>query len=95
MTQQRQMTIRLNPELYKQAKEKCKEKFGIGLSPLIKVFLKSFVTQSGVGFYIGDANLCEMFNHWLWKKGMEKHKKGRTPTPGPRLKDLYELNKNK
>lgn len=94
MTQQ-QLTIRLDSELYKLAKAKCKDSFGIGLSPLIKVFLKSFVTQKGVGFYVGDEDLCRLFNNWLTKKSWEKDHKWRTPVPGPRLKDLYQLNPSK
>jgi hypothetical protein len=77
--------------LYQMAKDKCKAKFGIGLSPLIKIFLKAFVTQRGVGFYIGDDDLCKMFSRWLGKKMMEKNRKGCAPLPGPQLKDIYEL----
>lgn len=89
---QQQLTIRLDSELYGLAKKKCKDRFGIGLSPLIKVFLKSFVTQGGVGFYVGDDDLCKMFNNWLVKKSWEQKAKGRLALPGPRLKDLYSLN---
>ncbi|OGC82903.1 MAG: hypothetical protein A2788_02305 [Candidatus Abawacabacteria bacterium RIFCSPHIGHO2_01_FULL_46_8] len=85
------MSIRLDDELYRWAKEKCKAQFGIGLSPLLKMFLRAFVTQRGVGFYVGDDDLCKLFNSWLVKKKMEKGRKGCFPIPGPRLKDLYEL----
>ncbi len=85
------MIIRLDEELYKAAKHKCKERFGIGLTPLIKIFLKSFVTQKGVGFYVGDDDLAQLFNSWLSKKRLEKGRKGCAPLPGPRLKDLYDL----
>ncbi|QQR54832.1 hypothetical protein IPG41_06660 [Candidatus Peregrinibacteria bacterium] len=91
MNKQIQLTVRMNPDLYHQAKEKCEGQFGIGLSPLIKVFLKAFVSQRGVGFCIGDQDLAIMFNHWLGKKEMERKQKGHAPLPGPRLKDLYEL----
>lgn len=91
----RRITIRLDEELYQQVKLKCNSRLGIGMSPLIKVFLKSFVTQSGVGFYVGDADLRGLFNKWLFKKGLEKRlkkvAKNYTPLPGVRLKDLYEL----
>ena len=91
MKKQAQLTVRMDPDLYEMAKYKCEERFGIGLSPLIKVFLKAFVSQHGVGFYIGDEDLCGLFNRWLGKKEMEIHRKGCAPLPGPRLKDLYEL----
>jgi hypothetical protein len=91
MAPQKQITIRLDPELYRQVKYKCKTQFGIGMSPLIKFFLKAFVTQRGIGFYVGDDDLCYLFNRWLGKKQYESKQKGGTPFPGPRLKDLYEL----
>lgn len=91
MSKQKQVSIRMDYELYERAKHKCKTHFGIGLSPLIKIFLKSFVTQKGVGFYVGDDDLCKMFTRWLRKKTMEQGRKGCASLPGPRLKDLYEL----
>lgn len=91
MAKQQQMTIRMDSKLYQLAKNKCKTQFGIGLSPLIKIFLMSFVTQKGVGFYVGDDDVCKLFERWLGKKKMERHRKGCAPLPGPRLKDLYEL----
>ncbi len=87
----KQIIIRIDPKLYEQARFKCQNEWGIGLSPLLKVFLKAFVTQDGVGFCIGDQNLRRKFNNWLVKKGLEKNRKGCAPLPGPRLKDLYEL----
>ena len=91
MKKQAQLTVRMDSDLYEDAKAKCEALFGIGLSPLIKVFLKAFVSQRGVGFYIGDDDLCGMFNRWLGKKEMERKQKGHAPLPGPRLKDLYEF----
>ncbi len=91
MAKQRQITIRVDAELYEQVKYKCKNNWGIGISPLIKIFLKSFVTQKGVGFYVGDEDLCKMFNNWLRKKEWDEKFKPNTPFPGPKLKDLYEL----
>jgi len=87
----KQMLIVLDEELYKAAKYKCKDKFGIGLTPLIKIFLKSFVTQKGVGFYVGDDDIRDLFSSWLSKKKLEKGREGCAPLPGPRLKDLYDL----
>lgn len=55
------------------------------------MFLKSFVSQKGVGFWVGDEDLCNMFNRWLYKKSVEKEKDHCNPVPGPRLKDLYQL----
>lgn len=91
MPEQQQMTIRMNKALYRSAKAKCHSRFGIGLSPLIKIFLTSFVSQRGVGFYVGDDDLSKLFNRWLSKKSMEKSRKGCAPLPGPRLRDIYEL----
>jgi hypothetical protein len=91
MNKQSQLTIRLDPELYERAKVKCKRQFGISLSPLIKVFLKSFVSQRGIGFYVGDDDLCVLFNRWIVKKRAEIGRKGCAAMPGPRLKDIYEL----
>ena len=81
----------MDAELYEMAQYKCYAQFGIGLSPLIKVFLKSFVTQKGVGFYVGDDDLCALFAKWLTKKRLDKGKKGGTHLYGPYLKDLYHL----
>ena len=88
MAKQVPMLIRLDEELHKMAKKKCKEQFNIGLAPLIKIFLKAFVTQNGVGFYVGDEDLCRLFNRWLNRKRAEKYA---PRAPGPRLKDIYEL----
>ena len=92
MSKKRQINIQLDDELYQQVRHKCKNRFGIGISPLIKIFLKSFVTQRGVGFYVGDEDLCELFARWLSKKQWEKGlPKNAFRFPQPRLKDLYEL----
>lgn len=81
----------MDSELYDFAKWKCDEKYGIGLSSLIKVFLKAFVTQKGVGFYIGDDDLCQLFAKWLIKKRSDKGKVRGNHFYGPYLKDLYDL----
>ena len=49
-----QFTIRIDVGLKKEAQKKAKEKFGIGLGTLAKLFFKSFVNQSNIGFYVGD-----------------------------------------
>ncbi len=83
-----QMNIRIDPELLRRAKMKCKDQFGISLSCLVKVFLKSFISQFGVGFCVGDQDFKKLFNQWLITKRLPKQK---SRLPGPRLKDLYEL----
>jgi hypothetical protein len=96
---QKKLTIVMNSDLYEMAQDKCYEQFGIGLSSLIKVFLKAFVSQSGVGFYIGDDDLCHLFSRWLAKQSWGKAEFRRewrkrrigTPFQGPRLKDIYNL----
>ncbi len=95
MGKQKQLNIRINAELYEMAQYKCYLKFGIGLSPLIKVFLKSFVTQKGVGFYVGDDDLCQLFAKWLIKKRADKRKVNGFHGYGPYLKDLYDLGNTK
>jgi len=99
MKEQRQLTVRMNEDLYEMAQNKCYDQFGINLSTLIKVFLKAFTSQRGVGFYIGDDDLCKLFSRWLMKRSWDKaeFRKGwrrrrvGTPSPGPRLKDIYDL----
>lgn len=91
MKKQKQLNVRIDAELYEMAQNKCYSKFGIGLSPLIKVFLKSFVTQKGVGFYVGDEDLCNLFAKWLIKKRGDRRKMGGFRGYGPYLKDLYDL----
>jgi len=90
-TNMRQLTVQMDSRLYLAARDKCKSELGIGLSPLIKMFLKAFVTQRGVGFWVGDDDLCRLFSRWLSKKRMEIARKGCAPLPGPRLRDIYEL----
>lgn len=91
ISKQHRLTLRLNKDLYESAKYKCRVDFGTGLTPLIKFFLRSFVTQKGVGFYVGDDDLRLLFWRWLVKKKLERGRDGCAPLPGPRLKDLYEL----
>ena len=87
---QKQLNIRLNEDLYEMAQDKCYGQFGIGLSS---------TSQRGVGFYIGDDDLCKLFSRWLYKQSWSKaefRKEWRkrrigTPVPGPRLKDIYNL----
>jgi hypothetical protein len=52
------------------------------------------VSQRGVGFYVGDDDLCQLFSKWLMKKQMNKGRKGGTHLTRPYLRDLYDLNLN-
>ncbi len=90
MLKEKRLTIRLRGELYDQVKNKC-QVLGIGVTPLIKIFLRSFVTQQGVGFYVGNDDLCSLLARWFYKKAMQKGREGCAPSSGPRLKDLYQL----
>lgn len=93
MSKIRQVNIRLDEELYQLVRLKCHRNFGIGIAPLIKMFLKAFITQKGVGFYVGDDDLCYLIHRWLSKKKMEQGLgKNNARFPTPRLKDLYSLN---
>ncbi|MCK4815348.1 hypothetical protein KA005_06225 [bacterium] len=89
------LTIRLEENLHKNAKYKCKQKFGISLSALIKVFLASFTSQNGVGFYIGDDDICQLFERWLREKAERKVNPNGFAVYRPRLKDLYDLGNRK
>lgn len=68
----KQINIRLPDNLYYAVKHKCHEKFGIGISPLIKFFLKAFVTQKSIGFWVGDTDLDKLFRDWVRGKHIEK-----------------------
>lgn len=94
MSKQIQLTIRLDEELYKTAKWKS-EKLGLPLSTLVRVFLKSFTTQRGVGFYVGDQDLAQLFNRWMSKRQFEKARGGRIAVLGPRLNDIFDLRESK
>ena len=87
----KQINIGLDAELYQLAKIKCKDQFGIGLSPLIKMFLRAFVTQKGVGFFVGDQQLRQLFTSWLTKKYMRKNNSQMPDSWGPRLQDIYDM----
>ena len=88
---QKQLTIRMDAKLYKMAKDKCNKEFGITLSPLVKIFLKSFVTQHGVGFFVGDEDLRKIILKWLSNKQFDKARGGKPIWWGPRIKDIYNF----
>ncbi len=77
--------------LHQKAVTKCKKEFDMCLSTLIKLFLKSFVSQKGIGFHVGDDEFYQMLNDWLSKKEFEKERKTHYRFLGPRLKDLMQL----
>lgn len=89
--QEQKFCFRINKNLLDSAKQKAKNRLDLPLSSLIKMFLTSFVNQRGVGFYVGDEDLCHLFNRWIHKKRLEKYRKGCAPLPGPKLKDLFDL----
>ena len=88
----KQVNIKLNKELYEKVKNKCTFQLGIGLSPLIKIFLTSFISQKGLGLYIGDEYLSNIVSRWIRKKKLQIYRKGSAPLPGPLLKEIYDLN---
>lgn len=90
MAKHKQLTIRLDPEVHRIASWKA-DKLGLPLSTLIRVFLKAFCSQRGVGFVVGDQDLAQLFNKWMDKKQFEKMHGGRVAVIGPRLKDIFEL----
>jgi len=93
MQKEIQMAIRLPKELHQKATYKCKNEFYICLSTLIKLFLKSFVSEKGIGFHIGDNEFYQLFNRWLRKKEFETDRKTHYPGLGPTLKELYGFDK--
>ena len=66
------ITIRIDKELNERAQFKCKTLFGIGLSTLMKLFLKSFVSQKNVGFYVGDDAFNDSLNRELNRRKMKQ-----------------------
>ena len=91
MQKEVQMAIRLTKELHQKATYKCKNEFHMCLGTLIKLFLKSFISQEGIGFQIGDEQFYKLFNKWLRKKEFEIERKTHYPGLGPTLKELYDF----
>ena len=90
---QHQLNIRVNQQLYAMVKNKCEREFGIGIAPLIKIFLKTFVTQDGLGFFVGDVQLRKLINNWILKKSSEKSNNGKECSHlfGPKLREIYRI----
>jgi hypothetical protein len=95
LTMYKNLTVRIEKILFDNAMKKCKKKFGISLSALIKVFLVSFTSQKGVGFYVGDDDICQLFERWLLKKQSQMSNPDGFVMPRPRLYDLYDLGNKK
>jgi antitoxin component of RelBE/YafQ-DinJ toxin-antitoxin module len=85
-----QLTIRMDSELHKKAMDKCKNEFDMCLGTLVKLFLKSFISQKGIGFHIGDEEFYKKLNSWLSKKQFEKYRGVHYPFLGPTLGELYD-----
>lgn len=91
MKDQKQLTIRMNKNLYEAAMRKCDEQLSVSLSALVKIFLSAFVSQRGVGFYVGEQDLSDLFAKWLRKQKLRKSLANKYSYVGPYLKDLYDL----
>lgn len=91
MSKQVTITIRLDEDLYKQAKIKADKKLCMPLATLVRVFLKAFVTQSGVGFFVGNHDLTELINKWVSHRKFEKMHGGRVNMNYIKLRDIFDL----
>lgn len=87
----KQISVRIDADVYQTAKQKA-EKLGLPLATLLRIFLKAFITQRGVGFYVGDQDLAQLFSRWMHKRQFEKERGNRRlAIIPPRLKDIFEL----
>lgn len=80
MKKEAKLTLRIEGELNEQAKFKCQRLFGIGVSTFIKLFLKSFVSQNHIGFYVGDDQFSDALNCELRKKRFNRLMRERRKT---------------
>lgn len=85
------ITIRLDEDLYQLAKYKSDKQLCMPLATLIRVFLKSFVTQSGVGFFVGDHDLTDLINKWVRHRDFERKRDGRLTIHNMKLRDIFNL----
>lgn len=65
MRKDSQFLMRLDAKLKTEAQTKSQRLFGIGLGTLVNLFLRSFVAQDNVGFYIGDDQFNDSLNNML------------------------------
>jgi len=86
------ITIRLDEELYRQAKHKADKELCMPLATLLRVFLKAFVTQAGVGFFVGNHDLAELINKWVRHRKFERSRNTRLNLNNSyRLRDIFDL----
>jgi len=85
------ITIRLDEDLYKQAKYKSDKKLCMPLATLVRVFLKAFVTQTGVGFFVGNNDLTDLINKWVRHRDFERSRDGRLTIHNMKLRDIFNL----
>ena len=71
MSQTAIITIRIDEGLKEKAQQKADE-LGLGLGTLTKLFLKSFVDESQVKFYVGDEIFDEKLSIMLKSKQVKK-----------------------
>lgn len=86
------ITVRLDEDLYKQAKFKSDKRLCMPLATLLRVFLKAFVSQRGVGFFVGDHDLTELINKWVRHREFERSRNTRLNIYNShKLKDIFDL----
>jgi hypothetical protein len=87
----KKLTVVLDEDLYKQAKLKSDKKLCMPLATLVRVFLKAFVTQKGVGFFVGESELTELINKWVRHRDFERSRDGRVTIHNNKLRDIFDL----
>ena len=91
MKKKKKLTIVLDEDLYDIVKYKADKQLCMPLATLVRVFLKSFATQKGVGFFVGDQDLKELINKWVRHRDFERARDGRVTLNNVRLKDIFDL----
>jgi antitoxin component of RelBE/YafQ-DinJ toxin-antitoxin module len=85
------ITIRLDEDLFKEAKYKADKILCMPLATLIRVFLKAFTTQKGIGFFVGEQDLVELINKWIHHRQFERESEKRYTIHNNRLRDIFDL----
>lgn len=91
MSGKKKLTIEIDADLYRIAKYKADKKLCMPLATLVRVFLKAFVSQNGIGFFVGDHQLTELINKWVRKRDFERMRNGRVSVITNRLRDIFDL----
>jgi len=91
MSKKKQITIYLNEDLYEAVKQKCHDQLNVCMGTFIKIFLKAFVTQEGVGFFVGNEDLRKKFKSWLIQKHHEKEGPRDTWGSRPSFRDIFNI----